>query len=119
MKSFISEAVLSLVLIVLAASLWNPFWMPMGALYVVLACFIVALGGFVAFIWRARGGDEREVLIRQTASRIGYTCAASVLALGMVWQTLVVHAVDPWLAAAFILAVVGKAVGYAYGRGRY
>ena len=119
MKTYIAEISLPVLLIAIAAVLWNPYWMPMGAVYVVLVCFVVALGGFTAFIWRERGGDERDVLIRQVASRTAYLFAALILAVGIVYQTLVLHAVDAWLIAAFIVAVIAKAIGYAYGRGRY
>jgi hypothetical protein len=119
MKSYIAEILLAAILIAIAAALWNPYWMPMGVVYVLLVCFAVVLGGFAAFIWRERGGDEREVLIRQVASRTAYLATALVLAIGIVWQTLVAHAVDAWLVAAFMVTVLAKVVGYAYGRGRY
>lgn len=119
MKQYTSEIIVTALLVILAALLWNPYWMPMGAVFAVLVCFVVALGGFVAFLWRERGGDEREVLIRQVASRVAYLCGAVVLAVGIIYQTLSAHAVDPWLIAAFMVVVLAKAVGYGYGRGRY
>lgn len=119
MKSYLSEIILAVILIALAVILWNPYWMPMGLIYVLVVCFVVALGGFAAFIWRARGGDERDVLIRQTASRIGYLAAAFVLAISIVWQSVTLHAADPWLLGAFVIAVVGKIAGYGYGKARY
>jgi hypothetical protein len=119
MKTYISEIAIAILLIALSALLWNPYWMPMGALYVVIICFVVVLGGFTAFIWREHGGDEREVLIRQVASRSAYLVTAVIMAVGIVWQTLVIHSVDSWLIAAFIMAVLAKAIGYAYGRNRY
>lgn len=119
MKHYLSEIVVTIVLVVLAALLWNPYWMPMGAVYFVLVAFAVVLGGFTAFIWRERGGDERESLIRHIASRVAYLAGAIVLALGIAYETLVSHAVDPWLIGAFMVVVLAKAVGYAYGKGRY
>ena len=119
MKSYATEISLSVILIAIAAALWNPFWMPMGAIYAVLICFAVALGIFATFVWRERGGDERDILIRQVASRIAYLCTSIILAIGIVFQTVVSHEVDIWLVAAFIVMVIAKVVGYAYGRGRY
>ena len=119
MKSFISEIVIALLLIALASLLWNPYWMPMGVLYAVLVCFIVVFGSFAAFIWRENGGDERDVLIRHVAARFAYLSGALVMAVGIVYEAFVLHAVDAWLAVAFIVTVLAKAAGYAYGKGRY
>ena len=119
MKQYTSEIIVTALLVILAALLWNPYWMPMGALYAVLVCFVVVLGGFIAFVWRERGGDEREVLIRQVASRVAHMSGTLVFAVGIVWQTLVLHAVDAWLVAGFMITILAKAIGYAYGRGRY
>ncbi|HEX7724541.1 MAG TPA: hypothetical protein VF438_02275 [Candidatus Paceibacterota bacterium] len=119
MKQYASEIGLAVIVIVIAALFWNPYWMPMGAVYVALICFGLVLGSYVVFIWRERGGDEREVLIRQVAGRIAYISAFSILALGIIWQALMNTTVDPWLVAAFILSVMAKTAGYIYGKDKY
>lgn len=119
MRPFISEIAIAALLIVLAALLWNPYWMPMGLFYIVLACFIAVFGGFAAFLWREKGGDERDVLIRHVAARFAYLSGALVMAIGIIYETLTRHAVDPWLAVAFIVAILGKAAGFVYGKERY
>jgi hypothetical protein len=119
MKHFISEIAIAVLLIILAALLWNPYWMPMGLLYAVLVCFILVFGSFAAFIWREKGGDERDVLIRHIASRFAYLAGALVMAVGVIYEVLVQHSVDPWLVIAFIVTILGKAAGFMYGKGRY
>ena len=119
MKNYASEIIVTILLVIAAALLWNPYWMPMGALYAVIIAFVVLLGGFIAFVWREHGGDEREVLIRQVASRIAHLSGTLVFAIGIVWQSLVTHSVDAWLIAGFMIIMLAKAVGYAYGRGQY
>lgn len=119
MKQYLAEIIVTVLLLALAALLYNPYWMPMGLVLAVLVCFVLALGGFAVFIWRERGGDEREVLIRQVASRVAYLAGAVILAVGIVYQNLTLHAVDPWLLAAFMVVVLAKTAGYAYGKGRY
>ena len=119
MKQIIPEIVIVVLLIVFSVLLCNLFWMPMGVVFVVLVCFVLLLGGFAAFIWREKGGDERDVLIRQVASRVAYLCSALILAIGIVYQTLANHVADPWLLGAFIVTVVAKVVGYAYGKSKY
>ncbi|MDE2188187.1 MAG: hypothetical protein KGJ35_00455 [Patescibacteria group bacterium] len=119
MKSFTSEIIVTLLLIALAALLWNPYWMPMGLLYALIVCFIVVFGGFAAFIWRENGGDERDVLIRHVAARFAYLSGALVMAVGVIYEALARHMLDPWLAVAFIVTVLGKVAGFVYGKGRY
>jgi hypothetical protein len=119
MKTFISEIIIAILLIVLAAVLWNPYWMPMGVFYAAIVVFIVLFGGFAAFIWRENGGDERDVLIRHVAARSAYLAGAAIMAIGIIYEALVDHAVDPWLVVAFIVTVLGKAAGFVYGRERY
>ena len=119
MKRFLPEIALTTVLVALAALLWNPYWMPMGAMLAVLMLFVVITGGFMAFVWREKGGDERDLFIRHVASRFAYLSGAFILAIGIVFQTLLKGSVDAWLIAAFIFMVVTKAAGYAYGKTKY
>ena len=104
---------------VLAVLSCNPYWMPMGVFYAVIVAFIILFGGFAVFMWREKGGDERDVLIRHVASRFAYLTSALVMAIGIIYQAFVQHAADPWLVAAFSVIVLAKAVGYAYSKGRY
>jgi len=119
MKSYVSEMIVALLLIALAVLLWNPYWMPTGLFYAVLVCFIVVFGGFAAFIWREKSGDERDVFIRHVAARFAYLSGALVMAVGIIYETLAHHTLDSWLGVAFIVTILGKAAGYAYGKGRY
>lgn len=119
MNSFIPELVIAALLVILAALLWNPFWMPMGLVLVVLVIFVVLCGGFVGFIWHERGGDERDALIRHVAARFAYLSGALILAVGIIYETLVHHVVDKWLLAAFMITVLAKAAGYAWGKAKY
>lgn len=119
MKHYLPESIVAVLLIALSVLLYNPYWMPMGAVYATIICFVLVLGGFATFIWRERGGDEREALIRHVASRVAYLSGAIVLAVGIIVETLTAHAVDHWLIGAFIVIVLAKAVGYVYGKGRY
>lgn len=119
MKTFVPEIIVMLLLGVFAALLWNPYWMPMGWLYAVLVIFVILLGSFSVFIWREKGGDERDVLIKHIASRFAYLIGALVMAVGIVYEALSHHSVNSWLLIAFIITVFGKAVGFIYGKNKY
>ena len=119
MKYSIPEITVTSILIVLVALLWNPYWMPMGMLMVALLVFVLLVGGFAVFIWREKGGDERDVLIRQVTSRIAYLIVTLVLTIGIVYQMVTIHSVDRWLFSAFVVAVIAKTVGYVYARIKY
>ena len=119
MNSLIPELIIAALLVVFAALLWNPFWMPMGLMLVVLILFVVLCGGFVGFIWKERGGDERDTLIRHVAARFAYLAGALIIAIGIIYETLVSHSVDKWLLAAFMITVLAKAAGYAWGKIKY
>ena len=119
MKRYISEIIITFLLVIFSGLLWNPYWMPMGLMYALLVCFVVVLGSFSAFVWREQGGDERDVLIRHVASRFAYLAGAIILAAGIIYQALKGPNVDAWLIAAFIVTILAKAAGYAYGREKY
>ncbi len=119
MKNFLPEIAISALLVILAALLWNPYWMPMGMMFVTLVFFVILAGGFAAFVWKEKGGDERDVLIRHVASRFAYLSGTLILVIGIVYQTLSHHAVDAWLIVALIVTVLAKAAGYMYGKMKY
>lgn len=119
MKHLIPEISIVILMIVFAALLANPYWMPMGAIFVLLGIFVVLVGGFATFVWREQGGDERDMLIRHVASRFAYLAVTMVLAIGIVYKTLVHHEVDAWLLGSFVIVVLAKAIGNGYGKIKY
>jgi Kef-type K+ transport system membrane component KefB len=119
MKTFLSEIILGICIAVLAILLLNPYWMPMGVVLAILICFIILVGGFAVFIWKEKGGDERDALIRYVAARCAYLASALILAVGIVYQTLMHQKIDTWLVVAFIVMVLAKILGSVYGKNKY
>ncbi|MBL4644383.1 MAG: hypothetical protein JKX80_00780 [Candidatus Pacebacteria bacterium] len=94
-------------------------WMPNMATMVTLTLTVVAFGVFSIFIWREKDGDEREQLIRFIAARSAFLATGSILLIGIVVETFIQGAPNPWLSLALIVMVGAKIIGHAYGRNKY
>lgn len=115
MKSnYIKETVLSLLVVLSAVLLINPFmfWMPTAfdMMIVVFALLFLALIGVT---WKESAGDEREDAHKFMAGRMAYLAGSGVIVLGIVVEALR-HAVDPWLVAALAVMVLAKVVALVY-----
>jgi len=113
----IVEIILAVVVIILAVTLLNPtgLFMPQTAVMGLIAVFAVIVGIFAGLIWRERARDEREILLRQIASRGAYVAGLVVVAVGIISQELQ-HRLDPWLVTILVVMVVAKLVGLIYGQ---
>lgn len=116
-NSFVSEILISCILLILAVLLLNPFnlWMPQEAymgMIVALAVFFIL---FASFIWREKSADEREVLHRNLSGRWAYLAGTTVMVTGVVVQSLR-HALDFWLVVSLVAMILGKVTGLVYGK---
>lgn len=114
-----SEVAVAALVSALAAALCNPLWMPMGAYYAAAVGLLVAVAAFAVFLWRERGGDERDALLRRVGGHAAMTAVAAVLVVGVSYQAVALREVDYWLAGALVALVLGKALGYRYASRRY
>lgn len=105
----IKEIIISLILIVLAILLLNPFnfWMPDMMVVAILACAFVFFGIFASFILREKSYDERDESHRTLAGRNAFLSGSAVLMLGIVVEGYT-HSVDQWLVIALIVMIVTK-----------
>ena len=113
------EIVVAAAVVILAAALCNPLWMPMGAYYAMTVVLLLAVGAFASFLWRERGGDERDSLLRRIGASAAMTAVALTLVAGIAYQAISRHEVDEWLAASLAALVIGKVLGYRYADRRY
>ncbi len=97
----------------------NKTWMPSMGTLTILAIIVVAFGAFTVFVWHEDRGDEREQLIRFVASRAAFLATGLVLLLGIVTETLLYQAPNPWLGFALIVMVSAKIIAHAYGHKKY
>ena len=114
-NNYWGEIIFSVILVVLAILLVNPFmlWMPTNLLMAVVAVFAIIFFFFAGFVWKESSGDEREDLHKLVAGRTAFLVGTGVLTLGIIVQSFT-HTIDPWLVAALTLMVIGKIVAHAY-----
>jgi len=113
------EVVISLVLVVLAVLLLNPFhfWMPNMIHMVMLALTLVVFAFFAIFILREKVQDEREAIHRMLSGRVAFLTGSALLTIGIVAQSLK-NAVDVWLVIVLVAMVLSKIVTRIYSDNR-
>lgn len=94
-------------------------WMPSMATMLTLVLIVATFSVFAVFVWRERGGDEREQLMRHVASRFAFLLTGAVLVVGIIYETLAHYGPNIWLAGALVAMVGGKVIGHAYARRKY
>lgn len=109
MKNNIKESVVTVLLIVIAVLLLNPFdfWMPDMMVMCMLAIALALFGVFASFVLRERSVDEREQQHKSLAGRNAFLAGSGVITLGIVVQGYS-HNVDPWLVGALIVMISVK-----------
>jgi len=94
-------------------------WMPAMTILVTLLAVVASFATFAVFVWKERGGDERENFIRNIGSRTAFLATGTILVAGIVIETLIHHTPSPWLGLALVVMVSAKIIGHAYGRNKY
>jgi len=111
MKNNALQIGVALVLVVLLVLLLDPFMLlmppPVAMLCIVLASALVVL--FAGFVLKEQVRDEREAMHRLQSGRAGYLAGLAVLTLALIVQGFA-HHVDPWIAGALAVMIVGKIV---------
>lgn len=97
----------------------NKAWMPSMGTLTILAIVVIAFATFTVFVWHEDCGDEREQLIRFVASRTAFLATGLVLLLGIITETLLYQAPNPWLGFALVVMVGAKIIGHVYGHKKY
>ena len=114
-KSTLLEVILVTVLVLLLATLIDPFNIAMGSmLYMSVIGMITAVYFVVVFfIWGEKPHDEREYEHRFASSRAAYLAGSAVLILGIILQSLT-HGINPWLPSTLAAMFVAKLVTRIY-----
>ncbi|MBS3903206.1 MAG: hypothetical protein KGZ30_02390 [Anaplasmataceae bacterium] len=109
------ELIIVITLIVLLATLANPFGFLMTDMMttIFLACLLGAFAAFTSFVWKENAHDEREDKHRLIAGRIGFLAGSSILVIAIIIQTLA-HNLDYWLVFALGGMALGKTLARLY-----
>lgn len=108
------DIVIPVVLIVLLGLLLEPFgFMPSMMVMTVLILAVFVFAVFALFLWREKGGDEREQTHIYQADRFGFIFGALVLLVAIVVESLA-HMLSPWLVLALVVMVAAKAIALIY-----
>ena len=114
-NNFITEIVVSIIMLGLVIALFNPFnlWMTDMATMSVIILLVVVTTIFVAYVWNESAKDEREVLHRFYASRLSFLLGMATLIIGVIVQGLN-HQIDIWLVLALEVMIFAKIGGRIY-----
>ena len=111
MKNLVNKQLLiPLGVIALSYAFLDPLMvlMPTLAVYVTLALFFLGYIGFALLMWREKVHDEREAAHRSYAARFAYLAGVGVLVVGIIYQVLKLHEVEPLLILTLTVMVVAK-----------
>ena len=116
-REFFSETVVGIVMLLLIVILVNPTGMLMATSteMMLLVGIVLLFGLFTLFVWRERAGDEREIMHRMLADRIGFLAGSATLMLGIIVESFK-HELSDWLLLALGVMVLAKIFGSIYGR---
>lgn len=109
MKNNVIQVVTAIILAVLLVLLTDPFMLIMPDMLgmAVLLCASVLLCLWTGLVMQEKVTDEREAFHRMNAGRTAYLLGISVLSTALVVQGLT-HTIDPWIALALGVMIIGK-----------
>lgn len=96
---FTKEIVLSFILIGILGLFLTPLQllMPMSSHTTITVLFIIAFLIFVALVWNEKSLDERDNIHKLFAGRVSYLVGTTLLATGVIVESITLHEIDPWL----------------------
>lgn len=111
MKNSLVQVVIAVALAALLILLTDPFMLIMPDMLgmAVLLCASVLLCLWAGLVMQEKVNDEREAFHRMNAGRIAYLLGIGVLSTALVVQGLS-HSIDPWIALALGVMIIGKLI---------
>lgn len=119
-KQYMQEMIIAVILLLVSLAFVNPFqlWMPNTMTMMLLLVLLILVGLFAGFVWRERGGDEREKIHRTRADRLGFLFGLLVVVAGIA-VTALQHETNTWLVIVLIVMVLTKVISLIHNQIRY
>lgn len=114
-NSWITEAILSVILIFVLVICLNPLGllMPPPMVMGLILSLVLIFGFFSIFIWKERRGDERENYHKIISGHFAFLTGSTLLVIAIAYQEIN-HNLDPWLVIILIGMILAKLVSQFY-----
>jgi len=115
LNSWITEIILSLILIIVLIACLNPLGllMPPPMVMALILLLVIIFGFFSIFIWKERRGDERENYHKIISGHLAFLTGSTLLIIAIAYQELI-HKLDPWLIIILIGMILAKLLSQFY-----
>ncbi|MFT5037022.1 MAG: putative membrane protein [Candidatus Azotimanducaceae bacterium] len=112
------ELIIPVVVVLLSVAFLDPFMvlMPSMLVYTLLALLLAVFAAFALLVFKEVAEDEREDTHRAYSGRVAYFVGAGMLVLGIGYQVLFLHEVDPLLVVVLTGMTIAKYASLAYAK---
>jgi hypothetical protein len=113
--NYLTEFIISMVLIIMLILFINPFnfLMPGVVLMVMITVLTVIVVLFASLVWNENPKDERDYLHTMVAGRFAFLAGCIVLTLGIIIQSIQ-HNLSIWLPISLGVMVISKIISRIY-----
>lgn len=117
--NYMSEFVIAVILMIFLVLVVNPFqfWIPDTLHMMLIIGFAIMSFVFAGIIFKEKSKDERELVHRNTAGRLGYLVGVVTLVFSIIVQSLK-HSLDPWLVFALSMMILAKIISRIYSQSK-
>lgn len=115
-----TKIILPVVVLALSIAFLDPFMvlMPVSVVYICLGLLLIAVLSYSLLVWQETVQDEREHFIRAHVGRMSYIAGVLLLTVGIIYQVLILHDVDPFLVITLTGMTIVKYAGSAYAQNK-
>jgi len=112
------ELLIPLAVVLLSVAFLDPFMvlMPSTLVYMLLVLLLLVFVVFSLLVINETAADEREEVHRAFAGRMAYISGTGVLVAGIVYQVLIIHAIEPLLVITLASMTVAKYASLHYAK---
>ncbi|MCA9353281.1 hypothetical protein KC842_00225 [Candidatus Nomurabacteria bacterium] len=112
------ELVYGILLVLLIVCLINPLDLYMLDMFhmMLLGALVAVVALFAGFVVHEKITDERELIHRDSAGRVGFTIGISFITFRILMQSITGNPLDYWLPLTLLAMILGKILSRAWSR---